>query len=68
MEYLSPREYVVVRLVSMGNSDAEIARKLRLSVRTIENTLVTIYSKMGISAREQVASMLPRAIKRDPVQ
>lgn len=64
MEHLSPREYVVVRLIAMGNSDEEIARKLRLSVRTIENTLSSIYSKLGISAREQVGSMLPKFIPR----
>lgn len=64
MEHLSPREYVVVRLVAMGNSDWQIARKLRLSVRTIENTLASVYSKLGITAREQVASVLPKAINR----
>ncbi len=64
MEHLSPREYVVVRLVAMGNSDPEIARKLRLSVRTIENTLASVYSKLGITTREQVASVLPKAIMR----
>ena len=67
MEHLSPREYVVVRLIAMGNSDEDIARKLRLSVRTIENTLTSIYSKLGISTREQVASVLPRATKRTTV-
>lgn len=67
MEHLSLREYVVVRLVAMGNSDREIAGKLRLSVRTIENTLASAYSKLGITAREQVASVLPKAIHRRTV-
>ncbi|HET9095449.1 MAG TPA: LuxR C-terminal-related transcriptional regulator [Candidatus Baltobacteraceae bacterium] len=61
MEHLSPREYVVARLVVMGNSDGEIARKLRLSVRTIENTLASVYSKLGVSTREQVAVAFPKA-------
>lgn len=61
MEHLSPREYVVARLVVMGNSDGEIARKLRLSVRTIENTLASVCSKLGVSTREQVAAVFPKA-------
>ena len=48
MEQLSPREYVVLRLVAMGNSDREIAGKLRLSVRTIQNTLASACSKLGV--------------------
>lgn len=64
MEHLSPREYVVVRLIAMGNSDEEIARKLRLNVSTIEKTLLSIYSKLGLSAREQIRSVLPKAVSR----
>lgn len=64
MEHLSPREYVVVRLVAMGNSDREIAQKLRLSLRTIENTLASIGSKLGLTTREQVAAALPKSICR----
>lgn len=64
MEHLSPREYVVVRLVAMGNSDRDIAQKLRLSLRTIENTLASICSKLGLETREQVAAALPKTIGR----
>lgn len=64
MEHLSPREYVVVRLIAMGNSDREIAEKLRLSVRTIESTLASVYSKLGLTTREQVAAALPKATTR----
>ena len=67
MEHLSPREYVVVRLVAMGNSDREIAGKLRLSVRTIESTLASACLKLGITAREQVACVLPKAIQHRTV-
>jgi DNA-binding NarL/FixJ family response regulator len=63
MEHLSPREYIVARLVSMGNTDREIAQKLRLSVRTIESVLASVYSKLEISTREQLASLLPKAAK-----
>lgn len=63
MEHLSPREYIVARLIAMGNTDREIAQKLRLSVRTIESVLASICSKLGISTREQVALLLPKAAK-----
>lgn len=68
MEQLSPREYIVVRLIAMGNSDMEIARKLRLSLRTIENTLASVYSKLEISGREHIAAALPNVIKRPPLR
>ena len=36
---LSPRERDVVKLVATGLSNPQVAEKLKLSVKTIENTL-----------------------------
>jgi DNA-binding NarL/FixJ family response regulator len=44
---LSERERVVVGLLAAGDTDAEIARKLRISVRTVRTYLERIRQKTG---------------------
>ena len=48
---LSRRELEVARLVADGLSNAEIATRLVLSVRTIESHLDHVYARLGISGR-----------------
>ena len=48
---LSAREVEVLRLVSQGLSDAEVAEQLQLSTRTVTTHLTSIYNKIGISSR-----------------
>lgn len=48
---LSPREHEVVRLVLSGQTPAEIAAALVLSVRTVEHHLSHAYRKIGIDSR-----------------
>ena len=57
MEQLSPREFIVARLISLGKTDREIAHALRLSVRTIESVMGTVCLKLGLSSREDVAAL-----------
>jgi DNA-binding CsgD family transcriptional regulator len=45
------REMQVVRLVSMGLGDKQIATELAISVRTVDGHLRRIYAKLGISSR-----------------
>lgn len=52
---LSERERAVLRLVSAGRSNKEIARKLSLSVRTVEHYLQTVYGKLGVPGRAAAA-------------
>ncbi len=49
---LTPTEDAVVRLATTGSSNAEIARQLAVSVKTVEYHLTHIYAKFGISSRE----------------
>jgi DNA-binding CsgD family transcriptional regulator len=48
---LSPRELEVLRLVVEGLTNAQAAKELYLSPRTIETHLTSIYQKLGVSSR-----------------
>jgi DNA-binding CsgD family transcriptional regulator len=48
---LSPREVEVLRLVVEGLTNAQAAKELYLSPRTIETHLTSVYHKLGVSSR-----------------
>ena len=52
---LTAREIEVLRLVSVGHSNPEIARMLVISPRTAEHHVQHIYAKLGVSSRPAVA-------------
>jgi ATP/maltotriose-dependent transcriptional regulator MalT len=45
---LTPREIEVLRLITAGKSNQEIANELTLSVRTVERHISNIYEKVGV--------------------
>ncbi|HEY2655274.1 MAG TPA: response regulator transcription factor [Solirubrobacteraceae bacterium] len=51
---LSPRETEVLRLIALGHTSAEIARKLHLSRRTIETHRASVLRKLGVSTRAEL--------------
>ena len=48
---LTPRELDVLRLVSEGLTDAEVAERLYVSRRTVTSHLTSIYTRLGVSSR-----------------
>jgi DNA-binding NarL/FixJ family response regulator len=52
---LSPQERTVANLVAEGLSNREIARRLTLSVKTIEYHLSNAYDKLGTRSRAALA-------------
>lgn len=52
---LSRREYEVLQLLRAGSSNAEIARQLHNSVRTIEHHVSAILTKLGLRSRTEAA-------------
>jgi DNA-binding NarL/FixJ family response regulator len=48
---LSDRELDVLRLVALGNTNAQIAAELYVSVRTVETHRAHVQQKLGIKAR-----------------
>jgi DNA-binding CsgD family transcriptional regulator len=55
---LTPAEHETARLAAGGRSNRRIAAELNLSVRTVDNRLHRIYSKLGITGREQLKDVL----------
>jgi len=55
---LTRREREVAGMAAAGASSREIAAKLVLSVRTVDNHLQNAYSKLGVTSREELARVL----------
>jgi DNA-binding CsgD family transcriptional regulator len=55
---LTPRELEIAQLASSGLSDKEIADRLFLSHRTVENKLHSTYAKLGVFSRSELAGAL----------
>jgi DNA-binding CsgD family transcriptional regulator len=55
---LTQREQEVAAMAAAGASSREIADRLVLSVRTVDNHLQNIYSKLGVTRRDELAALL----------
>jgi len=55
---LTPREREVVRLVSLGSRNKEIARELDLSEGTVKMHLHNLYEKLAVSSRTELAILV----------
>jgi DNA-binding CsgD family transcriptional regulator len=60
MKTLTPRDRAIIGLVLAGHTNAEIARRLNIQLQTLKNTLSSIYTKLGVSTRLQLAVLLLR--------
>lgn len=58
---LSPREIEVARLVAEGLTNRQIAVRLVISERTAQNHVQHILTKLGFTARSQIAAWTVRA-------
>jgi DNA-binding CsgD family transcriptional regulator len=57
---LTPRELDIARLAADGLSTQQIAVRLVISRRTVDNHLHQVYSKLGINGRSGLAGLLGR--------
>jgi DNA-binding NarL/FixJ family response regulator len=63
---LTRREWDVAQLVASGKSNKAIAQALSLSERTVENHIASIFAKLNMRSRAEVASHIAReAAKSD---
>jgi DNA-binding CsgD family transcriptional regulator len=61
---LTTRENDVLNLIAQGASNKEIARKLALSVHTVERHIANIYSKIGVRNRAEATAYQLHATHR----
>ena len=52
-EKLTVKETLVLKLAASGRSNKEIAQELRLSPRTVQAHLASVFSKMGVASRTE---------------
>jgi DNA-binding CsgD family transcriptional regulator len=57
---LTPTELDVVRLVSEGLANKDIAARLFISPRTVQTHLTHVYTKLGMTSRVQLAQEAAR--------
>jgi predicted ATPase/class 3 adenylate cyclase/DNA-binding CsgD family transcriptional regulator len=57
---LTPTELDVVRLVSEGLGNSDIATRLFVSPRTVQSHLTHVYTKLGLTSRVQLAQEVAR--------
>ena len=57
---LTPTERDVVRLVSEGLGNKDIATRLFVSPRTVQTHLTHVYTKLGLTSRVQLAQEAAR--------
>lgn len=61
---LTRRELEVVALIAEGLGNADIARRLTLSVRTVENHVSRVLDKLGFTSRAAIAAWYVRTQRR----
>lgn len=54
-DLLTPREEEVLRLVSKGLANKQIARRLEISERTVKAHLTSVFQRLGVTDRVQAA-------------
>lgn len=60
---LTPRELDVARLAAQRIRSREIAERLGLSVRTVDNHLARAFRKLGITRRDELAEALASSVE-----
>lgn len=64
LEALTPKENAVMRGIASGMTNAQIAKKLNVTNRTVETHVKGILEKLGLSNRTQVAAYYYQKIQR----
>jgi len=59
--HITPREREVIRLVLQGRSYQEIEKSLHISLKTVKSHIYSVYQKLGVSNRLELALRLRRA-------
>ena len=57
---LSERELAVARLIAAGSGNAAIGEQLSVSVKTVEKHIASIFEKLAVKNRAQIAAVVAR--------
>ena len=57
---LTPRETTILKLLVKGMTNQAIANQLKISIKTIEKHMSSIFSKLGVNSRTDAAVMAVR--------
>ena len=57
-EMPSERQFEIATLVAQGLTSKEVAARLVVSARTVDNHLAAVYRKLGLSGRAELAALL----------
>ena len=60
-EQLTPRERELVSLVAAGASNKDIATRLAISIKTVKTHLTSVFKKLGLSTRLELAVAVGRS-------
>jgi DNA-binding NarL/FixJ family response regulator len=63
-DMLSERESEVAECVAAGLGNAAIAERLSISRKTVEKHVGSIYDKLGVRSRAQLAGLLARTVAK----
>ena len=55
---MTPTELRIAELVAAGRSNAEVAKELVVSPRTVEWNLSKVYRKLGVRSRAELTAKL----------
>jgi DNA-binding NarL/FixJ family response regulator len=58
---ISPREQEIIRLISRGKSNKEIADVLFISLQTVKHHIHSIYRKLNVKNRVQLSNFFRNA-------
>lgn len=61
LQVLSPQERRIIPLIAAGNTNKEIATNLVLSEKTVKNYIASIFAKLAVTSRTQVAALYLQA-------
>ena len=62
---LTSRENQIAKLAAKGVPNGKIAKRLGLSVRTVESHLYRVYGKLGVSTRDKLPPLLALTLAAD---
>ena len=67
LDQLTPREREVLRLIARGLAYKQVARKLSISIKTVETHVSSVLRKLQLSSRHELARWASAASSREGV-